>query len=82
LFCCLQLGGSSTESYSIGSHTYTFSIDRIDVSGVKPSVLLNVGLLQASLTNGKEAVVDIKIVTQVSKNKEGKLIRVMFDPMP
>jgi len=53
----------------------------IDVSGVKASVLLNVGLLTCTLFNGAEQIVEIKIMTQVSKRKDGQLMRVMFDPL-
>lgn len=54
---------------------------KIDIAGVKPSVLLNVGLLTCTLYNGDEQIVEIKIVTQVTKRKDGQLMRVMFDPL-
>lgn len=54
---------------------------KIDITGVKPSVLLNVGLLTCTLHNGSEQIVEIKIMTQVTKRKDGVLMRVMFDPL-
>jgi len=51
------------------------------VSDVKPSVLLNVGLLTCTLFDGATQIVEIKIMTQVSKRKDGQLMRVMFDPL-
>ena len=54
---------------------------KIDIAGVKPSVLLNVGLLTCTLFSGSQQIVEVKIVTQVSKGKDGALKRVMFDPL-
>lgn len=54
---------------------------KIDITGVKPAVLLNVGLLTCALYNGSEQIVEIKIMTQVSKRKDGVLMRVMFNPL-
>lgn len=54
---------------------------KIDITGVKPSVLLNVGLLTCTLWNGSAQIVEIKIMTQVTKKKDGSLARVMFDPL-
>jgi hypothetical protein len=53
----------------------------LDVSGVKASVLLNVGLLHCTLFSGAEQIVEVKIVTQVTKKKDGQLMRVLFDPL-
>lgn len=54
---------------------------KIDITGVKPSVLLNVGLLTCTLFNGSTQIVEVKIMTQVTKKKDGSLARVMFDPL-
>ena len=68
--------------------------DKIDVSGVKPSRLANVGLLSATLsTNEGNEVITINIVVQVTKDilVEGKMsdeghgvptfIRTIFNPL-
>jgi hypothetical protein len=79
----IELGKSEAVQYNQGSNHYEFKVDKIDVAGVKGSVLLNVGLLSCELydNNNNQLVVQIKIVTQVNKNKEGQLIRLMFDPL-
>ena len=50
-------------------NTFDFSIDKIDISGIRPSRLANVGLLSAILSsnNGTE-VITINMVVQVTKS--------------
>jgi len=59
-------------------------VDSIDVSGIKPSRLANVGLLSARMTQGVEGVrshvIDINMVVQVSE-EGGKYIRCIFNPL-
>jgi hypothetical protein len=55
----------------------------VDVAGVKPQLLRNVGLLVATMkdasTNGD--IVEIKMVTQVMNKNDGSLIRNVIDPL-
>ncbi len=77
----IEMGKTPSTKYIAGKNTFDFAAPGIDVSGVKQSVLLNVGLLTCTLFNGAEQVVEIKIMTQVSKGKDGQLKRLMFDPL-
>jgi hypothetical protein len=56
-------------------------VDTIDVSAVKRSLLLNVGLLHAALKDGDADVIEINLVTQVTKDATGGLVRTMFNPL-
>jgi hypothetical protein len=45
-------------------------------------LLLNVGLLQATLYDGNEEVIAIKMVTKVAKGaKKGEFVRTIFNPL-
>jgi hypothetical protein len=59
----------------------TRQVDKIDVSAVKRSLLLNVGLLHAALKDGDADVIEINLVTQVTKDAAGGLVRTMFNPL-
>ena len=59
----------------------TRQVDKIDVSAVKRSLLLNVGLLHAALKDGDADVIEINLVTQVTKDAVGGLVRTMFNPL-
>ena len=62
-----------------------FSADSIDVQGLAKHVLTNVGLLQASLyaagPDGEEEVLQVSMVTQVSQDEAGGLVRSIFNPL-
>ena len=86
--------GTVEERVSAGINTFIFHVDKIDVSGVKPSRLANVGLLSATLsTKEGNEVITINIVVQVTKDTlvEGKMsdegpgtptfIRTIFNPL-
>ena len=65
----LQLGSQGPHTYAAAGvkHTFKFSVDRIDVSAVKRSLLLNVGLLSVALKDGDKEVIEINLVTQVRR---------------
>jgi hypothetical protein len=44
-------------------------------------VLTNVGLLQAVLYAGQEEILQISMVTQVSQEADGVLVRSIFNPL-
>jgi hypothetical protein len=71
----------ASSSYHASSPLLSSQAPKIDITGVKPAVLLNVGLLTCTLHNGSTQIVEIKIMTQVTKRKDGVLMRVMFDPL-
>jgi len=77
----IEMGVTPKTTYVAGENTFEFEAPKIDITGVKPSVLLNVGLLCCTLFSGSEQIVEIKIVTQVTKRKDGTLMRLMFDPL-
>lgn len=53
----------------------------MSVSHLKRHVLANVGLLQAVLYAGEEEVLQISMVTQVSPDASGDLIRSIYNPL-
>eukprot|EP00741_Cyanophora_paradoxa_P005456 tig00000889_g5291.t1 len=77
----IALGSVGPQAVSKGANSFKFSVPAIDVSGVKKSTLANTGLLQCHLKAGAEEVVQLNIVTQISKKADGSLLRTMFDPL-
>eukprot|EP00735_Rhodelphis_limneticus_P008482 TRINITY_DN21500_c0_g1::TRINITY_DN21500_c0_g1_i1::g.10029::m.10029 TRINITY_DN21500_c0_g1::TRINITY_DN21500_c0_g1_i1::g.10029 ORF type:complete len:157 (-),score=30.46,ASF1_hist_chap/PF04729.8/1.4e-09 TRINITY_DN21500_c0_g1_i1:3-404(-) len=78
----IELGtGGQSATLTPGVHEFNFSVPKIDVSGVKQSVLLNVGLLLACLKSGSDEVIQVSMVTQVAKDKSGQLMRTIFSPL-
>ncbi|KAG9396429.1 hypothetical protein J8273_2160 [Carpediemonas membranifera] len=63
-----------------GTHETTLQIPEIPVDGIKPRLLLNVGLLVVSLMVEGESVVDLTFVTQVRKDGDG-FVRTCFNPL-
>jgi hypothetical protein len=67
-----------------GSNTTTFSTPGIDFSSIKRSVLLNVGLLLATLvdTSSSEEAIQVSFVTNVDASGPDKsLMRHIFNPL-
>ena len=57
-------------------------VDRIDVSGIKPSRLANAGLLIATLFSEDTEIIEVKLVVQVSQEeKGGSFTRCIFNPL-
>jgi len=77
-----ELGETPLQDYAIGvTHTMAFTAKTIDVQGVARHVLTNVGLLQAVLYAGQEEILQISMVTQVSQEADGVLVRSIFNPL-
>ena len=66
-----------------GNHTLTINLDTIPVAGIKEKYLLQVGLLKLTLlaNGGAENVTSINMVTQVSKDGNGALVRNIMNPL-
>ena len=77
----VELGESEVLPYAAGDHVFEQDIPKVDLSGIKKHALLNVGLLTITFLEGEEELVEIKLVTQVSKNREKRLIRTVFNPL-
>ena len=76
------LGETPLQDYAIGGpYTMAFTAETIDVQGVARHVLTNVGLLQAVLYAGQEEILQISMVTQVSQDADGVLVRSIFNPL-
>ena len=76
------LGETPLQDYAIGGpYTMAFTAETIDVQGVARHVLTNVGLLQAVLYAGQEEILQISMVTQVSQEADGVLVRSIFNPL-
>ena len=76
------LGETPLQDYAIGGpYSLAFTAETIDVQGVARHVLTNVGLLQAVLYAGEEEILQISMVTQVSQDADGGLVRSIFNPL-
>ena len=76
-----------------GKNTFEFSVEKIDISGIRPSRLANVGLLSAILSSDSgEEIITINMVVQVTKSTdaadEGKaggdtptFVRCVYNPL-
>ena len=79
--------GSTKESELCSGQlsSFDFSVERVDVSHIKPSHLSNVGLLICTLLEEGREVADIKMVVQVTPQKQagGKevFIRCIYNPL-
>jgi len=78
----IELGNGEPMTYGVGEHTFTYDSGALDFTGIKKSLLKNVGLLLACLTaaDGSE-IIQVSMVTQVTKNAEGELIRTVLSPL-
>jgi hypothetical protein len=75
------LGTTPPVDYPAGTHQMTFAVDEVDVSHLKRHVLANVGLLIATLYAGETEIVGINMVTQISAQPDGGLVRSVFSPL-
>jgi hypothetical protein len=57
------LGQTDVEDYPDGESEMSFSVDRIDVSGIAPSTLANSGLLMAVLMADGEEIASVNMVS-------------------
>ncbi|KAG5189951.1 hypothetical protein JKP88DRAFT_232810 [Tribonema minus] len=80
----IELGNTEPENLSAGPSRVHFSVPSIDVTGVKPCTLANMGLMVASLTGrqggGRVDVVDVNMVVQVEKRGQ-ELVRCIYSPL-
>ena len=69
--------------YLPGPQQMDFAVDAVDVSHLKRHVLANVGLLVATLyaEGGQREIVQVSMVTQVTPEPDGTLIRSVFSPL-
>ena len=64
----IKLGSIEDQDIKIGHNSCEFHVDSVNVSGIRPSRLANVGLLSATLTTREgEEVLTINMVVQVAK---------------
>ncbi len=75
------LGETKITEYNRGSNTFEYSIEHIDLSGFKKSTLANAGLLMMGLEVNGEEIATINLVVDVTKNKEGRLLRTILNPL-
>ncbi len=78
----IPLGDIRNQVYAAGmTNSVKLSVACIDLTDVPRHVLLNMGLVQATLTDGDEHIVDVKLVTQVTGDKGSALLRVIYNPL-
>jgi hypothetical protein len=75
-------GSSYIEIFEVGClfPHLTTKCPSIDIAGLKPSALLNTGLMLACLMKGEEEVMQVSLVTQIS-SKDGAFFRTMYSPL-
>jgi hypothetical protein len=67
----IKLGALEEQNVTVGHNSCEFHVDAINVSGIRPSRLANVGLLSATLnTKNEEEVLTINMVVQVAKSDD------------
>jgi hypothetical protein len=80
----INMGKTNVEDYDAGTeHEMFFTVDEINIdSSIKAGDLTNSGLLSATLkTKKEEDVSSINMVVMVSKNDDGVLERVIYNPL-
>lgn len=91
----IKLGSIEDQDIKIGHNSCEFHVDSVNVSGIRPSRLANVGLLSATLTTREgEEVLTINMVVQVAKtdsdakfggktasDEEQRFTRCIFNPL-
>ena len=73
----------ATLTHAAAFRSSAAQVDAIDVSHLKRHVLANVGLLMATLyaDGGQREIVQVSMVTQVTPEADGTLIRSVFSPL-
>ncbi len=64
-----------------GSHSKAFAIPNINLEGVSKKDLMNVGLLSICVVKEGKELVAINIVSQVTKNDKGDLVKTLLSPL-
>ena len=59
----------------------SFSVPQVNVAHLSHQVLSNVGLLLAVLYAGESEVLQVSMVTQVTPDADGGLIRSVYNPL-
>lgn len=80
----VKLGASGTTNYGVGGHVFEYNVPTLDFSGVKKSLLRNVGLMLACLKRSEgeeECLLRVSMVTQVAKQANGQLVRTVLSPL-
>eukprot|EP00759_Apiculatamorpha_spiralis_P028366 PhF_6_TR30833/c0_g1_i1/m.45383 len=77
----LELYKSSPVDLAAGANTFAHTVATVDTSKVKEKYLLQVGLLRVVLLSGTDVVSNINMVTQVTKDAKGTLIRNIISPL-
>lgn len=76
----IALGQVEARDYDEGANHFQFSVGEINVDGIQPSQLTNCGLLIASFKHADGDIMDLKMVVQVS-NQRDQLQRIVYNPL-
>ncbi|KAH7826503.1 uncharacterized protein MONOS_17374 [Monocercomonoides exilis] len=81
----VEMARTEPKTYGIGKHIEKFHVDHLDISKVKETTILNMGLLSASFFSGKDEshpLLDVNMCTEISK-KDGseEYIRTILNPL-
>lgn len=80
----IELAKTATADLGVGEHKVSLHVPAFDVSKIKRSVLMNVGLLTAVLHAGPKGdeLVEIKMVTQITAGAtKEQLLRNVLNPL-
>ena len=76
------LGETAPCDYAAGpGNTMSFAIDSISVASLKKHVVANIGMLTATLESAGAEVVAVNMVTQVTADASGAMVRAIFNPL-
>lgn len=66
---------------NVGKYTKEITVPKIATEGIPKKDLMNVGMLSiCGVDNGKE-IVTINIVSQITKNEKGELVKTLLSPL-
>merc|ERR1719382_541361 len=75
----IELGTTPVVDYAVGENNMQFEVEAVRVEHLKRHVLANVGLLMANLFSGEAEVVQVSMVTQVTPDAGGNLVRSIYN---
>jgi len=76
----IVLGSIDNLKYSTGSHSFVFSVGQVDVSSLSRNTLFNIAELVLEFSVSDKTLQMLRLVTQITKGKDGQLLRRVLSP--
>lgn len=71
---------SEPSSLAPGAHVFHHHAERITVDGIKEKYLLQIGVLKLTLHSRGEPITSVNLISQVSRDGQGNIIRNIISP--